>query len=80
MPVTDLNRFSLSGVDALYLTKAHSNRVRRLRTFHFETPLQDIRCIRLHYADRKTLRMAREHISEDETGSQSWRLEYGYPQ
>ena len=73
MSVTDFNRFSFPGVDALYLTRALSIRVRRLHTFHFEKPLQDIRCIRLHYADSETLRMARENISDDETGSQRWR-------
>jgi hypothetical protein len=80
MFVTDFNRFSFSGVDAMYLIRALSIRIRRVHTFHFEKPLQDIRCIRLHYADSETLSMAREHISEDETGSQSWRMEYGYPE
>ena len=80
MSVTDSNRFSFPGVDALCLITALSVRVRHLHTFHFETPLQDIRCIQLRYAENETLSMARGHISEDETGSQSWRLEYGYSQ
>jgi hypothetical protein len=69
--VTDSNRFAFPGFEALHPTNAFSIQVLRSQSLHSETPLQDIRCIRLHYVDGETLSEARGHISDVETGSQS---------